>query len=178
MIYSFTLVLDRVPGEEDETALFEAGCDDATIESRDGTGLAHFDRDADGLIRAIVSAVRDVRAAGIGVRSVGADPELVSLRQISERTGRTYESVRLLAAGLRGPGGFPSSLTTSGPAVYRWDRVAGWFRALDGEQVPAQESASHHALELADAFVRASDPRAGVSLEDVRELEQLLLSAA
>ncbi|MDP4013437.1 MAG: hypothetical protein U0990_02220 [Candidatus Nanopelagicales bacterium] len=170
MNHRFTLVLDRPPSKTDEDALFDAGCDDATLEVRNQTGLAHFDREGVSLITAIVSAVLEVRSTGIGVRSVGTDPELVSLREIADRTGRTYESVRLLSTGARGPGGFPASLTSNGPAVYRWDRVATWF----GAEAGTAERGTLAMLELADAFVRATDPEALVRLEDIKELERLL----
>ncbi|MCL2464395.1 MAG: hypothetical protein FWF28_04925, partial [Micrococcales bacterium] len=46
---------------------------------------------------------------------------------IAQRTGRTHESVRLLAAGKRGSGGFPAPQVPGKPALYSWTAVADWF---------------------------------------------------
>jgi hypothetical protein len=66
--HEFTLILDGFtdfsPSIMD--ALFEAGCDDATISKQGGLVLMDFDRSAPTLTDAIVSAVQDVRKANIG----------------------------------------------------------------------------------------------------------------
>jgi hypothetical protein len=51
-------------------ALYEAGCDDGTIVTRNGATFVVFDRKADSLEQAIRSATRDVRAAGFDVKRV------------------------------------------------------------------------------------------------------------
>jgi hypothetical protein len=47
-----------------ENALFEAGCDDATISWRNGYVWLTFDRAGEGLWDAVASAEADVRKAG------------------------------------------------------------------------------------------------------------------
>lgn len=69
-IYSFTL---RVAGvheldEKLEDALFEAGCDDALLSTREGELQIAFDREADNLLAAVVSAINDVEGAGLGLK--------------------------------------------------------------------------------------------------------------
>lgn len=141
--YDFTLVLNREPTEPELDSLFEAGCDDSTPEGE----YLHFDRLADTLAAAITSAVRNVESVpGLEVVGVGQD-DLVTLRDVAARTGRTYESVRLIAAGRRGPGGFPRARhTTSGDkewSLYSWTAVATWLLEALGEPVavPAREIA-------------------------------------
>ena len=61
-IHHFTLIVD---GSDLQTeplidALFEAGCDDATVGRTDGVQYIDFDREAESLGEAINSAVRDV----------------------------------------------------------------------------------------------------------------------
>lgn len=124
--HEFTFVLDRRADDEEIDALFDAGCDDATPEREDGRTFLHFDRDADTLAEALVSALQDVERAGMRGVSVRSD-DLVSLREIAGRTGRTYESVRLLAGGLRGPGGFPPPMSDDNWALYSWAQVGPWF---------------------------------------------------
>ncbi len=61
-IQHFTLIVDG-PDLQTEPfidALFEAGCDDATVGRTDGVHYIDFDREAASLGEAINSAVRDV----------------------------------------------------------------------------------------------------------------------
>ena len=55
---------------EDCEALYEAGCDDGTIVTRNRVTFIAFDRKADSLEEAIRSATADVRAAGFDVERV------------------------------------------------------------------------------------------------------------
>ena len=129
MKYSFTLVLAHVPEitREIEDSLFEAGCDDALLGSRDGIAYLDFDRVADSLQEAVHSAIRDVRKAGLTVARIEPD-EFINASEIARRLRRTRESVRKLVAGTRGPGRFPppvSSVTKASP-LWRWSEVAQW----------------------------------------------------
>ncbi len=76
MTYRFTLFLDGVERLDDAAAdvLYEAGCDDGTPFSRCGEAGVGFDREADTLEAAIVSAVSNVRDAGFAVDRVEVDP--------------------------------------------------------------------------------------------------------
>jgi hypothetical protein len=66
--YSFTLIpsgIDNVTAEI-ENRLYDAGCGDATLGIREGTAYLAFDRGADSLADAILSAIADVNKSGIG----------------------------------------------------------------------------------------------------------------
>ena len=69
--YGFSVVL-KVPtlSAEECEALYEAGCDDGTIVTRNKVTFIAFDRKADSLEQAIRSATADVRAAGFEVKRV------------------------------------------------------------------------------------------------------------
>lgn len=129
--YQFALIVEGPDLQADEMvkALFEAGCDDALVGSTDGVQYLDFDRDAASLEDAVLSAVADVeRVDGAEVvRLAGAS--VVSMAEIANRTGRTRESVRLLVAGERGPGGFPPPMTDprSRYRLWYWSDVARWF---------------------------------------------------
>ena len=102
--------------------------------------LAHLSIDAASLPAAITAAVRQIERLGIAVTSVQST-DLVSLKDIAARTGRSYESVRKLAHGQRGPGGFPAPLSTGqcGPYPLRWTPgLAARFvgRARNGFDTP------------------------------------------
>ncbi len=67
--HQFVLVLDneneKTPNLEDR--LFEAGCDDALINFRDGKVYLDFDRKASSLDKAINSAIKDLESFGFVV---------------------------------------------------------------------------------------------------------------
>ena len=93
-------------------ALFEAGCDDATVGRVGATQYLDFDREAETLANAVFEAAEAIEAAVPEARVVHLGPDdLVTMSDIAERTGRTRESVRLLINGERGPGGFPAPAT-------------------------------------------------------------------
>lgn len=123
-VSEFTFVVDHVLSEGEVNALV-GGVDDVTVERERGRTLLAFGRQAS-LADALVSALREVERAGLDVGSVRND-DLVTLREIAARTGRTYESARLLASGERGRGGFPGPMSSNGWALYSWAQVRPWF---------------------------------------------------
>ncbi len=132
-IHTFTLIAIGPDLQSDELidALLEAGCDDALVGRADGVQFIDFDRDADTLEEAVLSAVADLESIdGIEVIRI-ADAGLLSMADIAARTGRTRESVRLLVTGERGPGGFPPPVTDprSRYRLWRSDDVNEWFRS-------------------------------------------------
>ena len=135
--FHFTLIVDG-PDLQDQHVidrLFEAGCDDATIGFSDGVQFVDFDREAEALDDALLSAVDDLeKLEGIEVVRI-ADAGLASLADIAARVGRTRESVRLLVSGARGPGNFPKPVTDprSRYRLWRWSEVASWFKEHRGE---------------------------------------------
>jgi hypothetical protein len=68
MRYEFSLIV-REPEVTDEDAdkLYEAGCDDASILTRDGVTRVQFDRHASNLDEALASAIQGVERAGLTV---------------------------------------------------------------------------------------------------------------
>lgn len=122
-------------------ALFEAGCDDATISHKGELLFADFDREAESLLEAIISAIGDVESVD-NLEVLHVDPdELVWAAEIAERTGRTRQSVDQLIKGHRGPGVFPApaSHATRNP-LWRWSEVEGWFAAYEGREPDTERS--------------------------------------
>ncbi|MGM0489281.1 MAG: hypothetical protein ACQESR_21290 [Planctomycetota bacterium] len=70
-VYEFVLRLTtpELSGEQCDL-LYESGCDDGTIVTRNGTTYIAFDREAESLESAIRSAVADVRSAGLDIARV------------------------------------------------------------------------------------------------------------
>ncbi len=142
--HHFTLIVDGrdMQGDAVIDALYQAGCDDALIGRTDGIQYAEFDREAVGLVEAVLSAVGDIeKVEGVEVVRI-ADAGLVSMADMAARTGRTREGVRLLVTGARGPGGFPPPVTDprSRYRLWRWSEVEGWLAASLGEEATAMEA--------------------------------------
>ncbi|MFG2087721.1 MULTISPECIES: hypothetical protein [unclassified Spirillospora] len=89
---------------------------------------------------AIMEVVEHVEtsAPGVHVLQVEADP-LLTIRDISERVGRSLDSVRHAITGSRGVAGFPSSeMSTAGHRLWRWSKVAAWYELDDPQLVEAK----------------------------------------
>ncbi len=142
--YHFTLIVEGTDFLDDDivNAVYEAGCDDATVGVSVGVPRADFSREAPSLEEAALSAIADLESVdGIEVIRI-ADAGLASIADIAAGTGRTRESVRLLVEGKRGPGGFPAPVTDPSRRRHRlwyWPEVARWFESTgvgraDGDQ--------------------------------------------
>lgn len=71
MKYEFSLILASADvTDEAADKLYEAGCDDASILTRDGITRLQFDRDAANLDDALASAIQNVEQAGFVVSRV------------------------------------------------------------------------------------------------------------
>ena len=184
--YEFSLRLNREVTDAEIEALYEAGCGDAAVETGPLGAMVDFDREAPSLAEAITAAVRDVEKVA-GVRAVGvACDAMVTLLGISERVGVSREAVRLWAAGLRGPGGFPRPvmITAGGESVWEWEQVVPWLmkhgpdrQAVAAWSLPAEASKAH-VLFTADRVLRARDAlRSEPDGLVRRELERLLEDA-
>lgn len=161
--YEFTLAVDRMPTDDEIDALFDLDEGDSTPEGGSSGALVHVHRRDTSLAAAIGSAVRMVELVGLRVTGLRSD-DLVSLRDIATRTGRSYESVRLWAAGQRGGGGFPAPLSTGQWSLYSWAEVTSWLG----------EPANEHDREIAaaDHMLRARSMLTGDEHRD--EFAQLV----
>jgi len=143
--HRFVLILSEVSELEEklEGALFEAGCDDATLCTRDGVVSLDFDRQAVTFLDAVLSAIRDVTRAGLQVARVEPD-DLVTEAEVARRMKRTRQSVHQIVTGQRGSGGFPQPVAgiSSRSPLWRWMDVVEWFRDKKGLARKAAETAA------------------------------------
>ena len=151
-LHEFTIFLDHAPSDEEYDVLYEVGFDDSTPGTHAGRGLIHVHRESESLVEAIISSWLDAHRAGFQVVALD-DEDLVSLKTVAERVGRTYESVRLLANGKRGPGGFPPVQSGDGWTLVSWAATADWFRKHYGTDVTSDER--ERTLAAADHLLRA-----------------------
>ncbi len=151
--YEFTLVIEGdLEDERAARALFEVGCDDATFGVVDGVGYGDFAREGSSFAEAVLGAISQVEMVD-ALRVLRVEPDnIVTMSDIAERLDRTRESVRLLVAGRRGPGGFPSPISHAMERgrLWRWSDVAAWLGQLEPEEIEAARfvSAINAALEL------------------------------
>lgn len=173
--YTFVLIVEGADLQTDSVldALFKAGCDDGLVGATDRVQYVEFDREAPSLAEAILSAVADVESVPDLTVSRIADAGLISMSAIAARTGRTRESVRLLIAGDRGPGGFPSPVTDprSKWRLWRSDEVDDWFRTGLGESVEnVADDRVRAAINAGLELRRHWDSVSGRSQDDLRTL--------
>ena len=84
--FTFTLILSGISEITDEVrdALFEAGCGDALLGVRDGIVFLDFDREGPSMATAILSAIADVRNAGIGAEVVSIELDKWGVKPLGE----------------------------------------------------------------------------------------------
>lgn len=134
--YEFTLIVAGLQMEDhaQSDALYEAGCDDATISLREGRGYLTFSRKAESLKDAILSAYADVRSADrkIEILRVDIGSVVVTQSEVASRTGLSRQRIHQYITGARGPGNFPAPAWTFGTqAVWQWADVADWLAQND-----------------------------------------------
>lgn len=128
-IFQFTLVLKKVPESIDnlEDSLFEAGCDDALINFRNGAVYLDFDREASSLEEAVVSAIKNIQSIDAEVVSVAPD-NLVTESEIAKRLPVARQTVSLWIKGERRES-FPHPvmrLAEKSP-LWKWNEVIVWL---------------------------------------------------
>jgi len=166
--WNFQLQLNREPTETELDALYKAGLSDTGIE---GT-LVDVDREAPSLLLAVVSVAQQIRTVP-GLRAVGVETQdAVTLTDAAQRLGRrTAESLRLLAEGKRGPGGFPAPVVDTGKLrVYSFAEIAAWLREALDEDGPA----TSRELVLADRALRLADKAQSGGKADIEAVRQLM----
>lgn len=129
-VYWFDVQVAGPVADDDVEALFEvmAAGDgiDVTVQAGERGGRVMFSREADDAIQAVVSAVRDVEAAGISVTGVVEDRLTAS--GIAENAKVTTAAVRYWITGERGPGNFPEPIVERGRNnVFSWAEVSAWL---------------------------------------------------
>jgi hypothetical protein len=135
--YQFTVIVASVPTAAQVRVLLALGDGTRIVrDAREGIVRVRFRRHRPDLADAVVSAVRDVEAAGLrAVRLLEHD--WVTLADVADRIGRSREAVRLWSIGRVGPGGFPPPLNPGRETLfYSWSEVAPWLGERMGLDVP------------------------------------------
>jgi len=129
--FEFTLVLKNVdettPDLED--SLYEAGCDDALINFRNGAVYLDFDREAVSLEEAVISAIKAVKSSSVDAEVASVAPEnLVTESEIAKRLNKSRQIISLWIKGERRKL-FPHPvmrLAEKSP-LWSWSEVVTWL---------------------------------------------------
>lgn len=145
-MYEFVLKFDLPEADQDPQvymdALFEAGCDDATIGiGKRGSIALDFERDAASAEEAVDSAIQDVQKAIPGAKLTEIEPDLVNLEGIAEAVGSSRQNLRKYAAGeiTTVKARFPAPVLTGKTASY-WHLAEAlrWLEINTSLRVPPQ----------------------------------------
>lgn len=126
--FEFTIIASGVDIDSPyEDALFEAGCDDATLSVQKGVLIAEFNREAVSFSSAVSSACGAIMRSGLKVERIEPD-HLVSLVEIAERAALSRQAIHLYAKGDRGSKfPHPVAKVTSKHPLWDWCEVADWL---------------------------------------------------
>ncbi|MBP9727627.1 MAG: DNA-binding protein [Gammaproteobacteria bacterium] len=131
--YSFSLVLKNIDQQTPalEDSLYESGCDDALINFRNNTVYLDFDREAESLENAVLSAIHDVESSSIGAIVACVTPEdLVSESDIAKRINKKRQIVSLWVKGERRthhPFPHPIMKLTDRSPFWQWHQIVKWL---------------------------------------------------
>jgi predicted DNA-binding transcriptional regulator AlpA len=129
--FTFVLTFALPRGNENPEALvdalFEAGCDDATVGvGQRGTIGLDFTRSADSAEDALRSAIQDAARAIPGATLVQAGPDLVGLTDMAAIFGFTRQNMRKYATG---KAAFPAPAHVGDPSLWHLAEIVAWLRA-------------------------------------------------
>jgi hypothetical protein len=157
--YEFSIIASGLdPEAEDfEQRFYDAGCDDATISFQKGRIIVDFAREAKSIDEAILSAMKNVEAAGAGVDRIEPDP-LVSLADIAARTGMSRAAMTQYSKGQRGKD-FPPPVArvTSDSPLWDWAAVAKWL--FQNEKISRDEAIQAEAMKAVNAAIESREPK-------------------
>lgn len=127
--YRFIFVLEDIDITDDAIVdkIYESGCNDASIESREQIVYLDFDRESETVQAAVSSAMENVSRTGIKVLRVEPG-DAVTASEIAYRLNKSREYVRLLISGKRGKGNFPAPISgiDRPTQIFSWAEVAKW----------------------------------------------------
>ncbi len=131
--FSFTVIARDPAGRGGEAidaiadALFEAGCDDATVAIQNNVVVIEFDREARNFLHALAAAVHDVRNARLQVLRVEPD-EYASAAEIARRCAVSREAVRKWFQVHARTAPAPVIAASTASPLYDWPSVLRWLR--------------------------------------------------
>jgi len=132
MEYTFTLKYqladDDCASDELVERLGEAGCDDALVGiGQTGRLALEFTREAPDAVKAVFSALSDVRRAVPSAKLIEVAPDLVGLTDVAEIVGVSRQNMRKLM--LAHPSSFPTPVHEGSASIWHLADVLTWLQA-------------------------------------------------
>lgn len=133
--YNFILIMSGIYdlNESIEDGLFKAGCDDATLSFHNQAAYLEFDREADNLKYAVLSAIRDVEDSGLGIKVIGVEPgDLVNAAEIARRANVSREYVRKLmnTENVKSKLPVPRQSLNNATTLWSWAEISNWLYSM------------------------------------------------
>ncbi|MES2579403.1 MAG: DNA-binding protein [Pseudomonadota bacterium] len=170
--YDFILKFDLPDHDADPEqfveALYESGCDDASVGiGQQGRIALNFIRQSESALKAILSAISDVKKAIPGVKLIEATPDLVGLTDIADILGFSRQNMRKIA--ITNKSVFPTPVHEGSVALWHLFKVLQWFkvsRSYDIEDSLIEISNTNMQVNLASQM-RDIDPKLQHSLKSI-----------
>ena len=127
--YDFALIFELLENENAEDcldALYEAGCDDATIGmGKIGFISVDFIREAESCYDAIESAIANVKTAIPHAKLIHVSPDLIGVKELSLIFDCTRQNIQKYVS----KPSFPTSIYKGNQALWHLESVLDWFMA-------------------------------------------------
>lgn len=135
--FDFELIFKLTDGEQDSSkyldALFENGCDDATISvGQLGMISLSFTREAIDASEAIQSAINDIKQAIPTAKLVEANPDIVSITDISSILGHSRQYTRKLFNS--NTSSLPAPIHIGNPSIWHLSEVLNWLKSAGKQE--------------------------------------------
>ena len=136
-ILKFELPDADIEAEQYLEALFEAGCDDATIGiGKKGAIALDFTREGKSADDAVLSAIENVKKAIPNAKLIEVSPDLVTPTEIASVVGFTRQNVQKIISSPKKR--FPSPIhQSSAGGIWHLEPVLRWFME-DGHKIDKQ----------------------------------------
>jgi len=149
-------------------AFYEAGCDDALVGTTGCRLRIVFDREAETVEAAVLSAIADVRKARYQVERIEEGDD-VDLAAMAERLGKSRQEIQDLVDGVVGPGDFPLSISGY-KTKWSWREVTTWLVAAGLAEPVVAETARVIAVVDAALLYHAAKRRFPALMEAIEDL--------
>ena len=140
--FNFELIFKLVDNQDSNEyldALFENGCDDATISTGQlGMLSLSFTREAISAAEAVESAINDVKKAIPSAKLVEATPDIVSISDISSILGHSRQYTRKLFN--TDTSSLPAPIHIGNPSIWHLSEVLDWLKLVGKQENKINEN--------------------------------------
>lgn len=140
--FNFELIFKLVDNQDSNEyldALFENGCDDATISTGQlGMLSLSFTREAINASEALESAINDVKKAIPSAKLIEATPDIVNISEISSILGHSRQYTRKLFNS--DTSSLPAPIHIGNPSIWHLSEVLDWLKSVGKQENKINEN--------------------------------------